>query len=158
MFRKKSKLSFADVAVSNRNIRNVFLETVEKHINWEKIEEIISKNYTKGKRADGRPAFRGLVLFKMCLLQEWYGLTARRIEAMVNDSVSMSHFLEQSLDEKIPSAATFMNFKREMIKKGVYQELQAMISDDLTGQSLSIRKGTIKQPYFIRNISRPAQN
>jgi len=152
MFRKKSKLSFADIAVSSRNIKNPFLETIQLNVNWDQIENLILQNYNKGKRADGRPAFRGLLLFKMCLLQEWYGVTAKRMEALINDTVSMSHFIEQSLDEKIPSAATFLSFKRELLKSGVYAQLRNMVNDDLANNHYTIKKGSIKYPFLLKTF------
>jgi len=146
-------MSFADIAVSNRNIKNSFLETISKHVDWVKIEEIILKNYNKGKRADGRHAYSGLVLFKMCLLQEWYGVSAKKLEIMVNDSVSMSHFLEQSLDEKIPSAHTFLSFKYEMIRKDVFLQLTDSIKDNLEKKSIKIKKGSFKTPVLVKKKS-----
>ncbi|MEM7550380.1 MAG: hypothetical protein AAF363_11925 [Bacteroidota bacterium] len=43
-------------------------------IDWNQVEGVISKYYTKVKSATGKPAYSGLLLFKACLLQTWYGM------------------------------------------------------------------------------------
>ena len=44
-------------------------------VDWESIEKEISKHYIKGQSVDGRESYSGLILFKMLLLQSWYGLS-----------------------------------------------------------------------------------
>ncbi|MBW7846215.1 MAG: transposase, partial [Bacteroidia bacterium] len=52
------------------------------------MSNIINKHYTKGERADGKPSYDGLLRFKMCLLQAWYGLSDYEVEDRINDSIS----------------------------------------------------------------------
>ncbi len=40
----------------------------------------IDQYYTKGKRGTDNPAYNGLLLFKVCLLQTWYGLSDDEVE------------------------------------------------------------------------------
>lgn len=150
MFQKKSKVGFADIAVSKRNIKNTFLEEVDKMIDWSKIEELITRYYNRGKRADGRPAYSGLLLFKICLLQEWYGVSFPRIEQMINDSVSLNHFLGLSLDDKVPSFSTVLFFKNDMRKKGIFQELKILIQNTFDKERTSVKKGIFKPPQLLR--------
>lgn len=152
MFQKKGKLGFADIAVSKRNIKVSFLEKIDKLIDWEEIEKVILKNYNRGKRPDGRPAFTGLLLFKMCLLQEWYGVSISRIEQMINDSVSLSHFIGLSLDDTVPSSTTLLSFRQELKKTGAYQELKNIIGKKLEQEQLTIRKGLYRPPVFMKKM------
>ncbi|HEY9222067.1 MAG TPA: transposase [Lutibacter sp.] len=55
--------------------------------------------YIKGKSASGRHSYNGLLLFKMCLLQTWYGLSDYEVEDRVNDSISFSYFCGLTIDQ-----------------------------------------------------------
>jgi hypothetical protein len=52
------------------------------------IEKEIDKLYKKGQSVDVCPSYRGIVLFKMMLLQTWYNMSDPEVENMVNDSLS----------------------------------------------------------------------
>lgn len=60
----------------SREAQNQFLNQVDKMIDWHPIRTLINKKYTK-KQADaaGAPVYNVIVLFKMMLLQTWYGLS-----------------------------------------------------------------------------------
>lgn len=58
-----------------RKIKKTFFTQINSLINWESIEVLLEKYYTKGESATGKPSYSGLLLFKMCLLQTWYGLS-----------------------------------------------------------------------------------
>ena len=59
----------------SRKIKNDFFIQINKLINWNEIEKLIDIDYCKGKSIVGKPSYSGLLLFKMCLLQSWYGLS-----------------------------------------------------------------------------------
>jgi len=58
-----------------KKIKSVFFNQMNKLLDWGAIKVIIGKYYTKGNSATGKPAYDGLLLFKVCLLQTWYGLS-----------------------------------------------------------------------------------
>ena len=60
-------------------------------MDWSEIDKIIDKHYKKGNTAIGKPSYSGLLLFKMCLLQTWYGLSDYEVEDRINDSISFSY-------------------------------------------------------------------
>ena len=78
--------SICDLRV--RKIKKTFFSQINTIIDWGKISVIINKDYSKGKSAVGKPSYDGLLLFKMCLLQSWYGLSDYEVENRVNDSLS----------------------------------------------------------------------
>lgn len=69
----------------NRKAQNQFLNQVDKMIDWRPIRTLINKKYTK-KHTDaaGAPAYDVIVLFKMMLLQTWYGLSDCALEERVS--------------------------------------------------------------------------
>ena len=71
-------------------------------LDWSSINEVIDQYYTKGKRETGKPAYDGLLLFKVCLLQRWYGLSDYEVEDRIHDSLSFSYFCGLCIDEVAP--------------------------------------------------------
>ena len=76
----------------SRKIKRTFFTQINNILDWSAISYIISTHYTKGKSSTGKPSYSGLLLFKMCLLQTWYGLSDYEIEDRINDSISFSYF------------------------------------------------------------------
>lgn len=66
-----------------------------------KINSIIDKDYKKGKSVSGKPSYDGLLLFKMCLLQTWYGLSDYEVEDRVNDSISFGCFCGLTIESRL---------------------------------------------------------
>lgn len=56
-----------------RKIKKQFFTQINTLLDWESISSIIDIYYRKGKSATGKPSNDGLLLFRMCLLQTWYG-------------------------------------------------------------------------------------
>ncbi|MFK7899613.1 MAG: transposase [Cyclobacteriaceae bacterium] len=74
-----------------RKIKKTFFTQINTLLDWEAISKVISKHYKKGSSATGKPSYDGLLLFKMCLLQTWYGLSDYEVEDRVNDSISFDY-------------------------------------------------------------------
>jgi Transposase domain (DUF772) len=75
MIKQDQSPSFADVAVIHRTVSMPLFDRVNSIVDFSAIEVEISKYYQKGKSVDGRTSYPILVLFKMMLLQTWYGLS-----------------------------------------------------------------------------------
>ena len=82
-----------------RKIKKTFFSQINTLIDWSSVSRLIDKHYKKGKSATGKPSYDGLLLFKMCLLQTWYGLSDYEVEDRVNDSISFSYFCGLHIDE-----------------------------------------------------------
>ena len=69
------------------------LEKINRKINWEifrnPIENAIRKDMSKG----GRPPFDAILMYKITMLQQWYGLADMAAEYHINDSLSYMRFL-----------------------------------------------------------------
>jgi len=78
--------------VRARKVKKTFFTQINVLIDWENISKIIDKDYLKGKSATTKPSYDGVLLFKMCLLQSWYGLRDYEVEDRTNNSLSFSYF------------------------------------------------------------------
>ncbi len=85
-----------------RKIKKTFFSQINALIDWKPIEELINKDYNRGRSAVGQPSYSGLLLFKMSLLQSWYGLSDYEVEDRLNDSISFSYFCDMSIDQVAP--------------------------------------------------------
>ena len=77
----KNRLSPQFVNVSQ------FFDQMNLLLNWSLIEMELKKYYSKGVSVAGRPSYSGLLLFKISLLQTWYGLSDYEVEERINDSL-----------------------------------------------------------------------
>ena len=81
-----------------RKIKRTLFTQINTLLDWQPIIEILKKHYIKGKSATGKPIYNGLLLFKMSLLQTWYGLSDYEVEDRVNDSISFNYFCDLHID------------------------------------------------------------
>ncbi len=136
-------VGFADITLAQRKLKSDFFENINKIIDWNPIEKIIKKHYNKGFSVVGRPSIEGILLFKMCLLQTWYGLSDYEIEDQVNDRLSFSRFIGLSLDEKSPDHSVVSRFRTELTKKKAFEKLLNAINAQLVGHNIIVKQGLI---------------
>jgi transposase, IS5 family len=135
--------SLADMAVSNRQIRNLFFDQLDAVLDWPGIEAEISKHYKAGLTKGGKPAYSGLLLFKMSLLGIWYGLSDRDVESRVNDSLSFSMFCGLSLADKVPDHSCLSRFRKQMMDAGGWDSLLAAVAKQFEDRGMVVRNGGI---------------
>lgn len=63
-----------------RKIKARFFDAVSEMVDWNRMERLIDQHDTRSKPLDGIPAYPGIILFKMCLLGTWYGLSDTELE------------------------------------------------------------------------------
>jgi len=121
--KNEKKLGFADYIVQKRKIKQEFFHQINQLIDWRSVSNIINRHYQKGESTRGRPSYEGIILFKMTLLQTWYGLSDFEVEEWVNDSISFSRFVSISLDNPVPDHSVISRFRIEPTQKGAYEKL-----------------------------------
>ena len=112
-------------------------------VDWRPISNLINKHYLKGTSATGKPAYEGLLLFKMCLLQTWYGLSDYETEARLDDSLSFSKFCGLTLDKASPDHSTLSRFRTEMTQAGAFEKLFKLMNKQLEKHNIIVRTGAI---------------
>jgi transposase, IS5 family len=149
------KISFADMAVAQRKIKFEFFAQIAEIVDFRSVSNLINKHYLKGMSATGKPAYEGLLLFKMCLLQTWYGLSDYEVEAQLNDSISFSKFCGLSLDKVSPDHSTLSRFRSEMTKAGVFEKLFKQINKQLERHKIIVKTGAIVDASIIDSPLKP---
>ena len=108
-------MSFSDIYVTRRTRKNHPLLAMEKLIDWVALERVIRSHYSPVSDAAGRPAYSGLLLFKMLLVGIWYGgLSDERVEAMANENLSVMRFLGLSLEDDVPDHSVLSRFRTRL--------------------------------------------
>lgn len=145
--------SVCDVRV--RKIKIQFFQQINSLLDWDSISTTIDKYYSKGKSASGKPSYDGLLLFKMSLLQTWYGLSDYEVEDRVNDSLSFSYFCGLNIEEPAPDHSTLSRFRTAMTKQGAYEKLFKKINLQLESKNIIIKSGAIVDASVIDTPLRP---
>lgn len=138
-----------------RKIKSHFFNQINTLLDWQPISKIIDKHYAKGKSATGKPSYDGLLLFKMSLLQTWYGLSDYEVEDRVNDSISFGYFCGMTIDQVAPDHSTLSRFRTAMTKAEVYELLFKQINDQLEAHSIIVKTGAIVDASVIDTPLRP---
>src|SRR5512143_4004462 len=102
---------FADYAIEHRGHTNTFLEAIDKLVDWNVIEKKLLKRYKQTASADGRPAYPALPMFRLMLLQRWYGLSDPGLEEAVKDRISFIRFSGFSVESSLPDYSTICRFR-----------------------------------------------
>ena len=67
---------------------------INQLVDWRPIYNLLNKNCLKQATTPmGAPSYPPLLLFKILLLETWYGLSDREVEELINDSISWGDFL-----------------------------------------------------------------
>ena len=147
--------SFADYFIAQRKHSNTFLDKIDMFIDWESIDKLLRKKYKKTASADGRPAYPPLPMFKLLLLQRWYGLSDPGLEEALNDRISFIRFSGFSLMSSLPDYSTICRFRNTLIDLDLYGKLFEEITRQLESNGLLIRKGAIVDATIIESSRRP---
>jgi IS5 family transposase len=154
-------IGFADFALAssmkhNRSLK--LMKTLDKSINWSRIEEILLSHYTVGTSAQGADAYPPMLLFKCMLLQKWFRIGSDpELENQINDRLSFKKFLGLSLSKPSPDHSTFSRFRSRLSKKAMDQ-INSEILRQFEAKGLTINEGIAVDARLVKSASRPVSN
>ena len=138
-----------------RKIKKTFFTQINNLLDWGSISKVIDTHYKKWKSATGKPSYDGLLLFKMCLLQTWYGLSDYEVEDRVNDSISFSYFCGLTIEQVAPDHSTLSRFRTAMTKSKAFDVLFKEISKQLESNNIIVKSGVIVDASVIDTPLKP---
>lgn len=150
-------MGFADYFIEHRKHINTFLDRIDGFIDWKSIEKLLKKKYKKTMSADGRPAYPPLPMFKLLLLQRWYGLSDPGLEEALNDRISFIRFSGFSLSSPLPDYSTICRFRNTLLELSLYEKLFKEILKQLEAKGLLVKQsnGAIVDATIIESARRP---
>ncbi|TXI29263.1 MAG: transposase [Nitrosomonas oligotropha] len=105
-------MSFSEYDVSHRTRKGNFLNQIDQLIDWKPVELAISQQYAPASDVTGRPAYPGLLLFKMLLVGIWNGgLSDESVEEMANSNLYVMRFLRLSLEDDVLDHSVLSRFR-----------------------------------------------
>lgn len=134
------------------------LDDVHKIINWSQIEQQLSCINTSDSGAKSYPP---LMMFKIMILQAWYGLSDPQMEKQLARDLMFRRFIQLSLSESVPDHSTIWRFRNLLQEKKLLESLLNLINDQLDEERLMITKGSISiidASIIEAKQSRPKKN
>ena len=123
------------------------LAEIDPLINWESFRSIIRSMYDNQTERGGRPNNDEIVMFKMLVLQQWYGLSDPELERQANDRISFRKFL--GFPEIIPDRSTVWAFRERLIDTGKDERIWEELQRQLDSKGLKVKEGVVQDATFI---------
>lgn len=135
-------LSLADSFVTRRTRKGNFLNQIDQLIDWHAIEKTIELHYAPMSDATGRPAYSGLLLFKMLLVGLWHGgLSDESVEEMANVNLHVMCFLGLDLEDDVPDHSVLSRFRTRLTKARAWDGLLEQINQQIQVHQVTVTKG-----------------
>ena len=107
------------------------------------------------KRTDRNKIYSPVILFKMMLLQRWYGLRDMGVEDLVNENLSAMQFCGLELEDDVPDHSTLGRFRKELTEKKAMDRLLRKLNDQLEKQKLIVCTGIAEDASMTDSPLRP---
>ncbi|MBK7353852.1 MAG: transposase [Nitrosomonas sp.] len=135
-------MSFSEFDVTRRTRKGNFLKQIDQLIDWNSLAKVIAIHYAPVSDAAGRPAYPGLLLFKMLLVGIWNGgLSDESVEDMANSNLHVMQFLGLSLEDDVPDHSVLSRFRTRLTAAKVCYELLAEINQQIQAYDITVKKG-----------------
>ena len=147
----ESAPSFLQVYTQVRRdrMKHSFLRHITACVNWRGICTLLNKKYTKTNNAIGNPAYDALMMFKIILLQTWYGLSDYEVEEC-NESILFSEFLVLDMGLPSPDHSTISRFRTELTRLGIMDKLIRELNKQFQRHGISrIDQGAIVDDSIV---------
>ena len=151
-----SQISFAAPYVEKRKTRRKFLSQIHKVIDWEVREKALIQYYPVGQADRGGKAYPPLLLFKIALLQTWYGLSDYQLEDQVKDSLSFTTFCGLQLEDDVPDHSVISPFRKALSKeKDAWDHLLRIVNEQLEDRGVLVKQGAIVDATIRESPRKP---
>ena len=156
MERQVSANSLADYSVSRTRNKATFLDGVNAMMNWGPVEKLLKVGL--GRKDDpqrGVKAYPALLMFKVLLLQSWYGLSDQETENALLDRISFSRFVGISLSEDVPDHTTICRFRNTLSEKSLMEKLLYEVNRQFSRRGKLLKKGIAVDASIVSSAARP---
>jgi IS5 family transposase len=126
------------------------LESVSKVIDFELFRESLENkmlNTNKKNNAGAKP-YDVVMLFKILILQRYYGLGDSQVEYQILDRTSFKTFLGLETGDKVPDEKTVWSFRERVTKTGLIEDLFAQFNSFLEKKELIFNEGQMVDASF----------
>jgi len=129
-----------------------WLDKISELLDWDAIERILEPIYNS---VEGRPSYPVLLMVRILLRKQWYGLSDPGVEEAVDDRLSFRKFVGLPLDMQCPDHSTIWRFRQALAKQGLDVALFEEINRQLDALGLIVRSGTLIDASIIKAAVKP---
>lgn len=123
------------------------LSQISNMIDWPPFRQILEELYDNKSEKGGRPNCDVIMMFKILILQKWYGLSDLEIERQMADRISFMAFLDYP--DPFPDSRTIWLFKQRIVESGKDELVWAELQRQLDTMGLQVKRGTMQDATFI---------
>jgi transposase, IS5 family len=105
-------------------------------------------NQEKKSKSGAKP-FDVVLLFKILILQRYYGLSDKQVEYQIIDRLSFKQFLGLETGDKVPDEKTVWSFRERLTKVGLIEQLFDEFKEYLSSQDIILNEGQIVDASFV---------
>ena len=120
---------------------------ISELIDWAPIRHSLDEMYDNKSEKEGRPNCDVILMFKILILQQWYGLSDLEIERQMADRISFMAFL--GFPDPFPDSRTIWLFRERMTRTGRDKVVWAELQRQLDAMGLQVKSGTVQDATFI---------
>jgi IS5 family transposase len=118
-------------------------------IDWEMFREPIETAIRKDMSKGGRPPYDVILMYKITMLQQWYGLADMGVEYQINDRLSFMRFLGLEAGDKVPDGNTIWDFREALKEHETDRKLFGLFNLMLEEKGIITRRGSIIDATFV---------
>ena len=123
------------------------LSQISDLIDWMPIRQKLDEMYHNKGEKGGRPNCDVILMFKILILQQWFGLNDLEVERQMADRISFMSFL--GFPNPSPDSRTIWLFKERMAETGMDKVVWAELQRQLDAMGLRVKRGTMQDATFI---------
>jgi IS5 family transposase len=126
------------------------LEKISKVIDFEVFRTTLEAKLlnTEKKNNAGAKPYDVVMMFKIMILQRYYGLGDTQVEYQIIDRISFKKFLGLQSGDKVPDEKTVWAFRENLTKSGVVELLFSQFIQFLEDKSLIFNEGKLIDASF----------
>jgi IS5 family transposase len=123
------------------------LASISNMIAWNPFRPILEEMYDNKSEKGGRPNYDVIMMFKILILQKWYGLSDLEVERQMADRISFMAFL--GFPDPLPDSRTIWLFKQRIAETKKDELIWSELQRQLEAMGLQVKHGTMQDATFI---------
>jgi transposase, IS5 family len=135
-----------------RQRKEGMLEEIDKIVDWQPIERMLRKMYSKNT---GRPAIAPLGMFKLLLVEYFYDLSDVKVVEELHDRRSFERFCDIDLTEHQVDDSSLVRFRKRLEQSNLMEHLFEVFNKQLESKGLIVKKGTLIDSTLVQGAHRP---
>lgn len=126
------------------------LEKLNKVVDWKIFRQMLQKAFKHEPQGPGgRPPYDYVMMFKILVLQRYYGLSDDQIEYQIKDRLSFQRFLGIKMASSVPDRTTVWFFREKLTEKGTVEKLFRRFNRHLEKRRMVANQGSIVDASFV---------